>query len=219
MKLVLYSGGDNIINESIDNELLKLLPSKDVKFCFIPSKSDGSEEYFQDVIKYYSKYGLSKFSSFFADVPNPKDKIKKLLNNDIIYLSGGNTYYFLYYLKKYNLLNVLIEFVKKGGIIIGVSAGSIIQTPNIQTSGIPYFDCDENIVGLTDFTALNLVNFEFYPHYVFDLQTDEELLKYSENNGNEIYACSDGSGIVINGKELKFVGKIYKFFQGMKSNI
>jgi dipeptidase E len=54
-----------------------------------------------------------------------------------------------------------VEYVNNGGILIGVSAGAMLLTLNIESA---YICGDENLVGLTDLSSLNLVPFMFEPH-------------------------------------------------------
>jgi len=58
-------------------------------------------------------------------------------------------YYFLNSLKKHEFLPKLREYVRVGGILIGVSAGSIIMSKTIDIA-IFY---DENTIGFKDYTA------------------------------------------------------------------
>lgn len=72
---------------------------------------------------------------------------------------------------------------------------------------------DENKLRLNDFSALNLVNFEFLPHFGA-AGKKEKLKEYFKRTHHLIYACEDGEGIVISGKEVKFFGKINSFVRG-----
>jgi dipeptidase E len=95
-----------------------------------------------------------------GDGYNP-DELDTLLTCDAIHLSGGNTYYFLHWLRVRNLLIRLREYVARGGVLIGVSAGAILMTPNIGSASL----CgDMPLEGMTDYAALGLVDFAFVPH-------------------------------------------------------
>jgi len=87
---------------------------------------------------------------FDVDKEYDEKKIEELLACDAIFLSGGNTYYFLNSLRKRKFLPKLREYVRIGGILIGVSAGSIIMSKTIDITTLH----DENTIGLKDYTAL-----------------------------------------------------------------
>lgn len=90
----------------------------------------------------------------------------------------------------------------------------MIMTPSINTTVIFHSqkgDLDKlNTVGLRNFSALNLVDFEFIPH--FNGKEKGVFAKnYSKTRKNPVYACDDGSGIIIDGGETIFYGKVVKF--------
>ena len=90
------------------------------------------------------------------------------------------------------------------------------MTPNINTAGFPDFDCDDNYMKLKNWKALNLVPFEFFPHYVNSKRYMEELRSYSKTTKFPVYAIPDGSGIVVKDTEIRFVGRPYCFINGKK---
>lgn len=216
MKLVMYSGGDNEDNEELDSELFNLIDRTNPVFTFIPSSFEEAEYYYDDFVHHYGDYGVRKFSLFPVDIPFDKEEVYRLFDSDLIYLSGGNTYYFLYHLRKSGLFPVLKEYLIQGGILAGQSAGSIIMTPNIGTAGFPDFDCDDNDVGLTNLTGMKLVNFEFFPHYSNTRRYIHELNLQSQTLAHPLYAVPDGSGIVVNDMKMTFVGDVWGFMRGKK---
>lgn len=217
MKLVFYSGGTAEENLPLDHALLNLCQkSKDIVFTFIPSHSYMSDQEFQEVIEHYRPLGVKKFLKLDVDNAHSSVLRKSVLKSDIIHLGGGNTYYFLKYLKKSNLLGELKKWVDNGGVLSGLSAGGIIMTNNIDTAGFPFFDCDDNEENIKNFNAMNLVNFEFFPHYKNSKRYDNDLSLHSTKTPRPVYACPDGTGIVVNGNEISFIGKSACFCQGKK---
>lgn len=60
---------------------------------------------------------------------------------DAIYFCGGNTRYLMKKINKQkNFRSMLKAFIKKGGVYVGVSAGSLIATRDLF-SGLHYADC------------------------------------------------------------------------------
>jgi dipeptidase E len=216
MKLVLYSGGHDYENIQLDKHLIDLVHSESPQITYIPSCSYLCDADFHDFIKQYERFGIHNIINFPIDQPFTEVLKNEVLKSDVIHLSGGNTYYFLKHLRKAKMLGELKKFVKKGGVLTGLSAGAIIMTKTIEMAGIPEFDRDDNDENLKNLSAMNLVDFEFFPHYKNSRRYDVELLGYSKTLDAPIYACPDGSGIVVKNNEISFVGKTYCFFQGKK---
>ena len=151
---------------------------------------------------------------FYFDLDKEFDesKTEDLLNCDVIFLSGGDTRYFLKNLQDRNFISKIHNFVKKGGVLVGASAGSILMTPNIN---ITELDHGHNTAKLKDMSALNLVDFEFYPHLNWNYdQTLNEIKKYSLISKSIIYGCEDRDGIIVNNDDIQFYGNVLRIENG-----
>jgi dipeptidase E len=219
MKLVFYSGGDEVQNSCIDKSFVGLIGKKNPLVTFIPSSSYLAEQEFKTFIRHYSKYKIKKFLHFPVDVPFDQTLLNEVFKSDAIHLGGGNTFYFLNSLRKNNLIIQLKKFVERGGVLTGLSAGAILMTENIETAGYPEFDRDENEVGLKNLSSLNLVDFLFFPHFRNSSRYDSAFKRFSKSKKKNIYACPDGSGVVVNGDEIRFLGRVFAFSQGCKITI
>ena len=80
---------------------------------------------------------------------------------DIIYISGGNTFYLLNELRKSRVWQAIKNAVKAGKIYIGESAGATVAAPDTRYATL----MDENSAKTSDFTGLNLVDFCVVPHF------------------------------------------------------
>jgi dipeptidase E len=216
-KFVIYSGGSRTLNKKLDKALIKLCkPSKELSITYVPVSDNQDPKYFKQFKKYYQHYGFKKFCYFALDKDNTNKTWKAAFASDVIYLDGGNTYQFLHNMEKSNIKKHLKYFIDKGGIVAGQSAGIICISPNIKTAAIPTVDADENFPGFKKKKGLNLVNFEFSPHFSYsDKKSKEELKKYSSITKNEIIACDDGSGIILDGDKMTLVGSVYSFKNGI----
>lgn len=219
MNLVLYSGGDEKENEPLDQAFLELLKKPNPVVTFIPSSSYLSEQEFKTFVRHYSKYKITRFIHFPIDVPFDQILFQEVMRSDAIHLAGGNTFYFLNSLRKTKLLPQLKAFAKNGGLLTGLSAGAIMMTENIQMAGFPEFDRDENTVNISNLSALNLVDFLFFPHFKNSARYDSEFKKYTKTCSKVMYACPDGAGIVVRDNEIRFIGKCFAFSQGHKFSI
>lgn len=219
MKLVLYSGGTPEQNIDLDAQLLRMLGNVNPRITFVPSCFDHTEEDYQDFCEHLNPHGLSATTIMHADQIESETEAYQALNADMIYLSGGNTFYFLESLRRARLIKLLTQFAKNDGIIAGVSAGAILMTPNIQTAGFPDFDRDENTNNLRNLKAMSLVPFEFFAHYRNRKSYDQEFKTYTQQHERVLYACPDGAGIVVYHNHINFVGDIAGFVNGKKFNL
>lgn len=216
MNLVLYSGGDEKENLSLDRAFLEMVGKKNPVITFIPSSSYLSEQEFKSFVRHYSKYKITRFIHFPVDVPFDRTLFQEVMRSDVIHMGGGNTFYFLNSLRKAGLLKQLKIFAEKGGLLTGLSAGAIMMTENIEMAAYPEFDRDENVVNIKNLAALNLVDFLFFPHFRNSARYDAVFKRYTRNRDKIIYACPDGAGIVVRENELRFIGRCYAFSQGHK---
>lgn len=219
MKLVFYSGGNDKDNLKLDKNFVELIGKKNPVVTFIPSSSYLSEMEFKVFVKHYSKFRISRFIHFPVDVPFDRVLLQEVMRSDAIHMAGGNTFYFLNSLRKAKLLKELKMFVERGGVLTGLSAGAIMMTENIEMAGYPEFDRDENQVGLKNLSSLGLVDFAFFPHFKNSSRYDAAFKKYSKLKKKVLYACPDGSGIVVNDRELRFVGKTFAYSDGHKFSL
>lgn len=219
MKLVFYSGGTEEENYELDKECLSLLDNQNPTLCFIPSSSYDGEYEFQHFVAQYQRFGITRFLYFPIDVPQDKVLLGEIFNADLIHLGGGNTYYFLKCMRQIGFMSFLKEYALNGGVLTGLSAGGILMTPNINTAGYPSFDCDDNEDDVTNFRAMNLVKFEFFPHYKNSVRYDTELRKQSKLTKYPIYALPDGGGIIKTHEKTTFIGRTWCFANGQKIQI
>jgi dipeptidase E len=219
MKLVFYSGGSDKDNLRLDKNFIEIIGKKNPVVTFIPSSSYLSEQEFKVFVKHYSKFRISRFIHFPIDVPFDRILFQEVMRSDSIHMGGGNTFYFLNTLRKAKLLKELRTFVARGGVLTGLSAGAIMLTENIDMAAYPEFDRDENYVGLKNLSSLGFVDFAFFPHFRNSARYDVAFKKYSKLKKKVIYACPDGSGIVVNEEEIRFVGKVFTYTDGHKFSI
>jgi len=74
-------------------------------------------------------------------------------------------------------------------------------------------------VNLKNLSALGLLDFAFFPHHRNSARYDAFFRRYSRTKKKTVYACPDGSGIVINGDEIRFLGTCYGFVNGHKFTV
>ena len=111
-------------NLKLDRYLLSLSKKKNPKVCFIGTASGDAEGYIQKFYKSFSNLACEPgHLSLFK--PPPGSLRDFVLNQDILYVGGGNTRNLLVLWKEWGLDKILKEARLKGIILSGVSAGSI----------------------------------------------------------------------------------------------
>jgi len=195
---------------------------------YMPYTIAGALPFYRRFERRYRAFGATRFACVAADDPRLAGNraawsaaARKIAGSDIVYLAGGNTYHFLAHLRRSGLLLELGRFAARGGVVAGLSAGALILTPHIALAGYPPFDRDSNDVGLrpAQCKGLGLVGFEFFPHYRRSTRYRESLRAYSRRSRGPVYACPDGSGIVVEGDRFTAHGEVWQFRSGQVSRI
>ncbi|MBB6021178.1 dipeptidase E [Paenibacillus sp. JGP012] len=205
-KLVLLSDLYFDSNGELNERIQSLFQQKQQpSIGYIPSSSDPQRIYVEHTRRYYRQLGIEDLQYYDLDTEYEEGRINSLFQCDAIHLSGGNTFYFLSMLQKRNLLERLRSYVNSGGILIGVSAGSILMTPSIRLAGYGE-DADENDIDLTDLRALGLVNFEFAPHWDRSEVMLQSFQEYIQLHQTKVYACPDGGAVIVENESLELFG-------------
>ena len=132
-KIVAVGGGEigrpgySIETAKIDKEIIKLSGKKRPKFLFIPTASLDADDYVKVVNNYFgNKLGCVIDVLYLVNKKISRREIEnKILNSDIIYVGGGNTFKMLKLWRKLGVDKVLAAAYKKGIVHSGVSAGAI----------------------------------------------------------------------------------------------
>lgn len=197
MNLLITSTGFSF-NPLIQEEFLRISHNdKSLPVGIITTATDGKEE------NKYSKLAKDQFVNMgflnvnFVDVE--KENPEFLKKYKVIYVCGGNTFYLIYHLKKSGADMVLKELIANGIAYIGVSAGSVILSPTIDIAGA--VNPDSNDVGLTDTTALGIIDFDIAPHY--EQAEEQEIRSYEQKTGRTVERLTNEQAIIVVGSERK----------------
>lgn len=128
--------------------------------------TDGDNNMYTPVWEEFANKNNAKF--VFIDNSKRGDEAKiecqKILDSNVLMITGGNTFTLLNHLRLSGLDKVIKQFWQKENVVLsGFSTGAIILTPSIKTASMG--DADINEVGITDLTGLNIVDFEVWSHF------------------------------------------------------
>lgn len=164
MKLLLTSAG--LSTTKIKQRFLELVDKKpaDITVAFISTAADlEKNKWFVDKDRNILMGMDLKIVD--VDLKNNKADLKKTFRDiDVIFVEGGNTFYLMYWIRKSGLDKLLSDLLAETKVYVGVSAGSIIVGPSIESAGWEGGD-DPNVVTLDSFVGLKLTGFCVFPHY------------------------------------------------------
>lgn len=204
-KLALYSEQALPASAGMDSRALALIGRPRPRIGFVPAQADLLDRYFRDRRAYYARYGADLAVRANLDHGYDPAAVDALFDCDAIHLSGGNTFHFLLWLRRRDMLQRLRAYAAAGGVLIGTSAGAILLTPEITTAGLVG---DPREPGLAEDGALGLVDFAFVPHWGATEAAPADFESYARHSGLTLYACGDDAGLIVDGDHLEPVGPV-----------
>jgi len=186
MKILLTSTG---LEGQIGDFFIKLLakPTADFNLAFIPTAADPYQDkwFMQKDLEVLTALG---FNINIVDLKKDPALVKMdLVNSQIIYFGGGNTFYLLDWVRKSGVDKYLKDLLNQNHYYVGASAGSILAGPDIAISGWDP-SWDSNDVRLNDTTGLAIVPFAISPHFtekerpvLENHKTDYQVIPITDN--------------------------------------
>lgn len=164
---------------------------KDKKVLYITTASDGENDsdksWMDDEYRTILNLGFEEKNIYEYKIGQKEININDF---DVIYMMGGNTFYLMDMIRKYNFDTVIKKAMDNGIIYIGSSAGSIILGNSVEYA-LPF---DENNVDLKDFSGLRIIDGIIIPHAN---RKEEFISKVKENIGEKLFLLYDENGIII----------------------
>lgn len=218
MRLLLTS--DGFTNKSIASALLELTerPFGELNLAYIPTASNVELEDKGWVIEHMAKCKELGFASIdivdISALPR-EDWEPRLQKADILLFEGGKTIYLMDWIKKSGLDKLLPELLKTK-IYVGISAGSMVTTPNLSIAGSEILYYHETVAKNRNVKGLGLVDFLIRPHFNskdFPMVNSKVLKDLAKDTPETIYALDDNSAIQMDGDKITVVseGKWEKF--------
>ena len=178
--------GRNPKNLDIESYIIDNARVSRPKICFIPTATGEEKSYIVNFYKAFSKlHCIPSHLEFFARTPDLRNLI---LDQDVVFVGGGNTKSMLAVWNEWGLPNLLKQVYINGAVLAGVSAGAICWFNRGVT------DSWANSLKIMD--CLGFVAGNCCPHYDEEEERRpavHELLK----NGNleQCYAIEGGCAI------------------------
>ena len=131
-----------------------------------------------------------------------RDALAEALNrNHLVYVQGGNTFYLMKWIRESGFDQLIHSWLEKGGVYIGVSAGSIVAGTDMGTASIA--GGDTNDVGLMDFFGMGFIDRVIEVHY--EPWMEEEIVQYEHAHQVEIERLTDDQAMVVDGECIQIL--------------
>jgi len=191
-------------NEEIKNEFFVLtnkIPS-DIKILFVNTAKKGDYEwgYAKGNIEELKEAGIKEDNIIIVNL-DKKIEENDLKNIDIVYVCGGNTFHYLYKIRKIGLDIKIKELVEAGASYFGMSAGGILAGPKIDIAQI--CDGDTNDINLQDLKGLQLTNIIILPHYLPTYE--DEIKEFEDKNDCKVIRLTDKQALLIKEGNQKII--------------
>jgi len=129
----------------------------------------------------------------FLDIEN--ETIEYLQDADVIYLSGGNPFVLLYFLRKSGADRVIQKRTKEDCVVVGVSVGAVVLGSSIQI--VEWFSPELNTIKLENLTGCQLYNFSIFPHsdradlFPANDSIEERILAFEKASDDRVIRLAD----------------------------
>ena len=184
----------------IENYILKQTKKKNPRICFIPTATGDNEAY---KVNFYSTFtNLNCYPSHLDFFKRTPDLNELILNQDAIFVGGGNTKSMLAVWKEWGLDKILKKAYLNGTVMSGVSAGAICWFQNGIT--------DSWASNLKMMPCLNFVKGTCCPHYDEEPERKPAVEKLLLTNKiKNVYAVDGGAALHIKDEKV-FKSVIFK---------
>lgn len=175
---------------------------------FIPTAANaegGGTIYVKRQRRALEKLGI-KACMLDISVAESNEITASLLNSDIIYIGGGNTFYLLQELKRSGADMIIREQIALGKAYIGESAGAVVAAPRIDY--IEDMDDRAAAPDLSDCSALGLVDFYPLPHMnSFPFKRASRMIAEKHSDDLKLLPITNRQAVCVYGNEIKILGK------------
>ena len=218
-KIVAIGGGEirELETVAIDKRIVELTGKTQPKALFIPTASSDASGYIDTFEKVYGEHlGCQTRALTLIQNPPSFDEMSALvLDSDLVYVGGGNTYKMMKLWRRLELDTVLAEAASRGTVLSGLSAGAICwfrygHSDSRSFSSNPEWD-------YIRVRGLGFINAVYCPHY----HAEKREASFSEmiaKRGGIGIACDNNAAIEIVGERYRILasapnGKAYKLFK------
>lgn len=167
---------------------------------FIPTAADPYEDkwFVEADRKMLKKLGIQSVDIDLKQFDKNPTRLKRELNKrDIIFVSGGNSFYLNYWIKKVGFKSILQKLLIEGKVYIGGSAGAAIAGSSLK----PLETLDDPSKAPTRIDdGLKLVDYVILPHYGIEKYEDryQKIFKKFQSGPFVLKTLTNEQAIIVN---------------------
>lgn len=199
MRQIIAMGGGGFSmepdNPLLDRYILQQANKSRPKICFIPTASGDADGYIEKFYDFFNQQECAPSHLSLFKLPT-RDLERFVLDQDIIYVGGGNTKNLLLLWKEWGLDKILRKAWEEGIVLAGLSAGSICWFEEGVTDS--YGD------KLEPLQALGFLKGSHCPHYDGEAERRPAYHQFVDQGIlQEGIAADDGAAIHYIGQDIK----------------
>jgi dipeptidase E len=202
-QIVAFGGGGFSMeagNPLLDDYVLSLTGSERPRMCFLPTASGDADHY---VVRFYRHFATRCEASHVSLFRRERgggavegDVAAHLLEQDLIYVGGGNVVSMLGTWRAHGLDGVLRKAWRRGVVLCGPSAGSLCWFAEALTA---FHGAPRRVRGI------GLLPFSNCVHYDGDPARRAEYRRFVGDGMRPGYAADDGAALHFRGEDLAAV--------------
>ena len=218
-KIVAIGGGElrTLETTEIDKRIIALTGKRRPTALFIPTASGDAAGYVETFEACYGKeFGCqTRTLNLIQNPPAFAQMAALVLDSDLIYVGGGNTYRMMKIWRRLGLDSALAEAASRGIVLSGLSAGAICWFKYGHSDSRSFSKNTEwNYIRVS---GLGLINAVYCPHYHSENREDAFSQMIAKRGGIGI-ACDNNAAIEIVGDHYRVLtsapnAKAYKLFK------
>ena len=218
-KMVAIGGGEIREQETaaIDKRIIELTGKTQPKALFIPTASSDAPGYIDTFETVYGKhFGCQTHTLKLVQNPPAFDEMSALvLDSDLVYVGGGNTYKMMKIWRRLRLDAMLVEAASRGIVLSGLSAGAICWFRYGHSDSRSFYsNPDWDYIRVS---GLGFINAIYCPHYHAEGRETSFSQVIAKRGGIGI-ACDNNAAIEIVGEHYRILtsapnAKAYKLFK------
>jgi dipeptidase E len=218
-RIVAIGGGElkNLETLKIDRCIVELAEKRKPKALFLPTASGDADAYVEVFDKVYGKRLGCKTNSLrlIHNPPSYEEMSALILNSDLIYVGGGNTYRMMKIWRLRRVDGLLKKAAYQGIVLCGISAGATCWF-KFGHSDSPSFSGRQEWDYIR-VRGLSLISALYCPHYHIEkreLSLSQMVTKY----GGVALACDNNAAIEVVGDHYRVLvssrsARAYKIFK------
>lgn len=199
---IIVAGGGNATDSLPLDELLARWTGKAGRLLYLPVALAGMGKSYADCLEWITS-ALNPRG--IADITMWTDlsqfDYSDLNRFDAVYIGGGNTFTLLAQMRTTGFDKALTDFILRGGIVYGGSAGAIVLGHNILTCA----HLDTNQTGLTEMGGLDVLNgTSIWCHY--HPTDDASIIEFVQRYNCAVLAIPERAGASFEGDQVTAFG-------------